>query len=772
MRGRTLRDGRRHPEAGMALVLAMFFVAIAVVVLAALTSRLVGEGRGVFHFKSYESCALGLDSATSQALASLETLGNGMIGVDPAAAPVGTGLSDVPTFANKGVTGQVLSELPTLKYMAYTRNWGSDSLDNNGNGTIDEAAEKQYYAIYATAQDGATTRKTETIVKSVDIRLWENALTIGNGLLKQGALIGNAYINGGVLILGPNLAPSDPAISLSSGAYIANGYQSLSADLLSRIPSLPTTSLGLGTLNANVRIKNGTATVTSPAIVGGSLTKLIKDTVDGSYVNGGWVGADNVKSDNGATETYDLRDRVTMPQLDISDYYDPKSGTIAGTTHADYFKKLSGTPYPGNMTITYGTGFYYNASRPSDTDPSRRLDTDNYIYYKSAGLVDLSFANGAAICAYGTGKIRLGGNTTINGNIQLAAGSSGFLDMNNNSHVTGAVIKDDKGVFTPDKTSTVDGGIKIADLSGAALAAEKAIATITALTVTQKFGTINTNYTIKSTGAVNVIQIIGDLNLAGNEVLTLDGAANDVFIIRVTGKIVTSGNASIQSTQNQSSKILFNSLDTMSLNGKASIGTFISSGSMDIGNQNYNSNFIFGFGNFSTAGKGSAGGQIFDGGGGSGNLLEVNGMVDITGNLSIAADKAGSRNLTYTGRGAILAHGDVSIDTNLLAVNKDGSVLKSFPEANCLGIMALKDMRLATNADITVMAPLYAEGQISMTYGVTAVSGFMANSVAAGKVFPSIFAVPTLPDNLPQGMIGAASTRVMKPISYREIPPV
>ena len=75
------------------------------------------------------------------------------------------------------------------------------------------------------------------------------------------------------------------------------------------------------------------------------------------------------------------------------------------------------------------------------------------------------------------------------------------------------------------------------------------------------------------------------------------------------------------------------------------------------------------------------------------------------------------------------------------------------------------------SAAVTVMGAFYAQGQVVDTFGATTIGGYMANSFSFGKAVPSIYEVPTLADNLPQGMIGACSIRVVKTLSYREIAP-
>jgi len=85
-----------------------------------------------------------------------------------------------------------------------------------------------------------------------------------------------------------------------------------------------------------------------------------------------------------------LGDRVPLPLLD-HDYRELGTGrtyinpmTGRNYTHREYFRDvLAGTPHPGNVTIRANSHFFYNATRPLDTNPANRLPTDNYIYFNA-----------------------------------------------------------------------------------------------------------------------------------------------------------------------------------------------------------------------------------------------------------------------------------------------------------------------------------------------------------------------------------------------------
>jgi hypothetical protein len=101
------------------------------------------------------------------------------------------------------------------------------------------------------------------------------------------------------------------------------------------------------------------------------------------------------------------------------------------------------------------------------------------------------------------------------------------------------------GQFTYDPTSTPDlsklnknffvsGGVVEQDLSQAAADANAASSADAALTPTQTLGNLNSSVTLTGNGGTNVIKL-RSLNYGNGDVLTLQGGANDVFIINVAG---------------------------------------------------------------------------------------------------------------------------------------------------------------------------------------------------------------------------------------------
>ena len=154
-------------------------------------------------------------------------------------------------------------------------------------------------------------------------------------------------------------------------------------------------------------------------------------------------------------------------------------------------------------------------------------------------------------------------------------------------------------------------------------------------------------------------------------------------------------------------------------------------------------------------------------------VLEINGQIEIDGNFEIAVGKKGKSNpeIYYTGRAAILAHGDVTLNASLLTCN-DGDptdYLNSFPSENCLGVMAENDMIMGETAQLDLLGAFYAQGCVTSKKQTVVMGSFVATYFDMGSQVPDIFQVPELVNHLPLGMIGNWPIWVMSPVSWREI---
>ncbi|HRI86736.1 MAG TPA: hypothetical protein PLJ47_00165 [Candidatus Hydrogenedentes bacterium] len=151
------------------------------------------------------------------------------------------------------------------------------------------------------------------------------------------------------------------------------------------------------------------------------------------------------------------------------------------------------------------------------------------------------------------------------------------------------------------------------------------------------------------------------------------------------------------------------------------------------------------------------------------NIMEVSGQIMIDGDLYLGKEKKQDKTLYFTGRAAILVNGNVDIDTNLYSQNADGSQSGSFPVANCLGIMAGKDIVVGRTANQYVMGAFYAQGKFESLKKTHIAGSVVANYFDFGKSSPLIYEVPTLADNLPEGMLGVSNGSSLTQLAWREI---
>lgn len=427
----------RSSNEGMALVLALLFIAIALIGLAALTSRLVNQQRAVSVYEDFELALHGVEAAVAQSRASLESGGNGIIGLAGWNAQYDASKAFVWPAKTDGNPSELASN-PSTKYMAYAVNWFTDNRDSNGDGDVDDPSEQFMYSIYALASEGQATRRVEVVLKGYDVNVWRNAIFAGAG--QAGGLInGNVSIHGSVHLLGENLLPGNAAIAamdLSGTSLIHNNYVGMPASLASRIPALPTVNYmdeNVQSLNAVLRVKQGRVGLSGNSEVGEENISgnAVKETMDGIYVNDGWMGTavipdgdrgdpKSVFSDNGWDELYDLGDKVKLPTIK-DDWrwpvtgdkeFNPSTGTYY--THEDYFNQVlvanPSNPTDGvlnqNVVLdTKGSHFYWNATQnilstnlPATLPPA----TDDYILFNKD-----------------TDVLRVNGQIRINGSLKF-----------------------------------------------------------------------------------------------------------------------------------------------------------------------------------------------------------------------------------------------------------------------------------------------------------------------------------------------------------------
>lgn len=424
-------------EQGMALLMALFFIGIGLLIIGAVTARTVNQSRHIDSYAAYENCMFGIESGLAQ-LKSVVEAGTGVTVGLTADPGVATG-DEFKAFSYEDSTVSALTVpgMPNLSYFAYAHNWGNDGVDNNGDGTVDDPQEQWVFSLFVASREGAVTRRAEEIVSGQDVNVWRNAIFAGSG--QAGGLIkGNVSIHGSVHLLGDNLLPGGEAITaldLSGTSLVHNNYGGMPADIANRIPPLPRESFGgedVATLNANLRVRrglvgmSGNSEIGQPNVVGNG----IKETMDGVYVTDGYTGTSVIDdggrgdpkklySDNGWDESYDLGDRVPLPLLQ-DQYRSPTTGALIQDpgrgdwyTHENYFDEvLVGDPanptdgiYNGDIVINAAQDFYYNASRPADPDPAHKQPTDDYILFNAA-----------------TNRMEVNGQLSVNGSLTITRG--------------------------------------------------------------------------------------------------------------------------------------------------------------------------------------------------------------------------------------------------------------------------------------------------------------------------------------------------------------
>jgi len=153
----------------------------------------------------------------------------------------------------------------------------------------------------------------------------------------------------------------------------------------------------------------------------------------------------------------------------------------------------------------------------------------------------------------------------------------------------------------------------------------------------------------------------------------------------------------------------------------------------------------------------------------SSDIMEMNGQIEINGNLQFEVGSGNDRDISYTGRAAILVNGNAQIETTLVSQNADGTTANSFPVNNILGVMTTGDMMIGTSSQMEMMGAFYAQGTVATDKQTTIMGTIVGTYFDMGTNVPDIYQVPTLADNLPNGMIGAYPIFVFSPVSWREV---
>jgi hypothetical protein len=430
---------------GAALIVTYMVIAVLLVLGAAFAVRSISESRiAERHKKATQAFAIaeaGLELALYRLRMDFE---NG--GANPSWL-TDNDIDGIPIVPSTAAYYQLFAATP-LGDDLYTGNYNVDLMN--------VAGEDQEIWVRATGVVGDITKAIEAYVKIKDMSPWNNAIFAGTGA--SGTTInGNVDIRGSVHILGNGLTDADFAMEMIGDGSVGNYYDSMPAELLNRVPPCPTRMFNgeiVESLDSEVRVKRGKVALSGSAQVGFAdiSGNAAKETVNGVYITDGYAGsqgANNVYSDNGKFNPYDLGDSVEL--LSLSDPYE----TYA--TYQDYLKDnalvISDPAELAELaSITPNSVFNF-----ADADGSISMDgagnlTISGIVYVEGGDVKMSKAGAAKIITY-TGKgsicttenVEIGCNLYTQGVASYPANILGVMTPNQISFTTADL--DVMGIF-------------------------------------------------------------------------------------------------------------------------------------------------------------------------------------------------------------------------------------------------------------------------------------------------------------------------------------
>ncbi len=433
------KSRRAKNNAGMALLTALMFISITVLVLTSMTARYVQQRVQTDRFEDQYICFEAVEAALEQGKSAINN-GNYTfrVGIPENWEPefFTNGGMSLPEFEVDGVAPGSFVSMPNVEYVMYVHQWDNDGHDTNGDGIVDSDDEAGMFSVHAAARMNGLTRRLEAVYDTKDFGIWNNAIFAGRGQEASrgnNTINGNVKIHGSVHVLGDNLYEGNVAvegIDMRGAAMIRNDYVGIVPEMAARVPTIKKTLYDgemVETLDTELRVRKGIVALTGNAHVGveWDSSEDYKGPVDGTYVTDGWGGAQEdtrVYSDNGSDNPYDLGDGFAMPLFE-DPWRDPDTGEFVnnpntGTwyTHAEYFTEVlvggpdrtaSGGTFDGDVTIGEKTGFYYNATtgvyKTGNATNTVSPDPDDHFILKKANS-DIIQINGA---------IHINGNLTF-----------------------------------------------------------------------------------------------------------------------------------------------------------------------------------------------------------------------------------------------------------------------------------------------------------------------------------------------------------------------
>jgi len=355
-----------------------------------------------------------------------------------------------PSWADGDINGFLIGPAPTPDNdpTFYTIPYVGEPNDNTMNGGTYIAelqnvpGENKEIWIKTTGTLDGISQSILAYAKITNNSLWNNAIYAGVG--QSGAVInGNVDIRGSVHILGEGLAPTDIALNFSGTGGIGNNYDGLPADILARIPNLPTVMHNgevVESLSAFLYVKHGQVGLSGTGEVGqvDVMGNSLKETVDGVFINDGYTGnkgESNVFSDNGTQNLYE------GAELDFPSLYDPYQGEPTYLAWLRLNALVIDDPADLNVlaNITPNSSFSFSDIKGSiSMDGEGNLDLDGIIYIDD-GVLNMDKAGSMKTITY-TGSAALLVTLDVNIDVDLVTpGGSVTYPMNN------------IGIMTPNK---------------------------------------------------------------------------------------------------------------------------------------------------------------------------------------------------------------------------------------------------------------------------------------------------------------------------------
>lgn len=187
----------------------------------------------------------------------------------------------------------------------------------------------------------------------------------------------------------------------------------------------------------------------------------------------------------------------------------------------------------------------------------------------------------SSVVAFSDTAMTISGNGNVRGSVVLLGHST--LTLSGNAKVSDRVITPSSNQIMMNGHPTV-GNVVVQDLTRNEADVLRFGEDLGSLAATAIYDSIQSSMTLQGNGGLNVIQVNGDIMLSGQNTLTLNGGAHDLFLINVGGDVQVSGQANIKTSSAMSeANVLFRLTGTMrgmpkiSITGNGMIsGTFFS----------------------------------------------------------------------------------------------------------------------------------------------------------------------------------------------------